>query len=529
MPENKMAARPATDATAVNQVNSTTKYSIILQQLPITLTAKPAIQSCAKHITEGRQRGKHLAASSTSIGTAEQDFEATYYGTLAELILYHWLEEQGTRPEYTLLDTRAVTEADFRLDGLRYEVKCAPPGKAYLAISQRQHHDPRRQCDFYVCALFETSDTIRVCPPIPHAAVSSWARMTNGHEPYYSQHRADLLLPADPQIVRPGQEQHEATTAFFLSLMDAYNDEALRLEVRPAFPAWMQAALYPNGDAPGNWQFLTPRGTRTWFPLTERGCRMAAEHALSLSGRYEVYYGVLPRIGESGKAVDVPAAACLWCDIDGGMDGVEGAQALLDKAVQSGRLPAPHFVVCSGGGLHVYWRLASPVALSDDETRRRFKDLLKRLCLAIGGDSYSAHADTSRADVASILRVPGTFNRKREQVPRAVSLLPSAPTTPHTLTWWKAYLPALPAPTAPKFAMRNPSDPAGYEGLLRWARRPFLEGKRHKDLTSAAAWLVRSVGVEKSLARDLLMMKAQASSGRRAITPEEVEAIITWA
>lgn len=526
MPEEKTAVTSGLRRAAAYEDSNQLKYSTIFDLMPITLEATPALQFCARYLTNGRQRGKHLRTASTSIGTEEANVEATYYGTLAELLLYLWLEEKGHRPEYVLVDDRAVTQADFTLDGLRYEVKCAPPGKNFLSISERQHHDQRRQCDFYVCILFDTPDRIRICLPIPHADVSDWARMNNGHEPYYSLHRSELLpfteivQRADPNV----------TCAFFTALMSGYSDSSLRLEIRPAFPAWQQSALYPAGNAPGNWQFLTPRGKRDWFPLTRSGLEQATAHALALAGRYEVYFGVLPRNGESGKAVDVPSGFCLWCDIDGGVEGVQEAQARLEATVKSGRLPRPSFVVVSGGGLHVYWLLAAPISLLEQEDRHRFKQILKRLCCVIGGESSGAHADTSRADVASILRVPGTYNRKREQEPRPVRLLSDNELgEPHTLSWWSANLPALPAPPPSKFPSSPPMDLPACEGLLRWARTPYPEGKRHKDLAGAAAWLVRDKHIEKALAQELLLMKARASAGMRRITPEEVEAMIQWA
>lgn len=319
----------------------------------------------------------------------------------------------------------------------------------------------------------------------------------------------------------------EDTQNFLTALTQGYADPASRLEIRVAFPAWRQAALYPKGDAPHDWQFRT--GKRAWFPLTIPSIEAAARYALQCARRYEVYFGVLPRIGNSEKGVDVPAAACLWADIDGGFEGVEGTQARLDAAVQVGRLPAPHFTICSGGGLHVYWLLSAQITLTDEIVRRRVKDTLKRLCRVIGGNAPAAHADTSRAEVASILRVPGTFNRKRENEPRSVRLLPGSPAEPHTLAWWNANLPALPAPPAPKYPAPDYSQPSVSDGLIRWARTPYPEGNRHKDLAGAAAWLVREVKLMKELAKELLLMKAQASSGLRAIGLEEVEALIEWA
>lgn len=506
MPEAETAARPATDATAAETTDSYPQYSTIFDQQPLTLTATPALEECARIIAAGRQRGKHLAAASTSIGTAEADDEACYFGTLAELLLYDCLEKRKLHPQYILIASRAVTEADFRLDGLRYEVKCSPPGKAFLSISQRQHLDPRRPCDFYVCCLFETPNTLRVCRPIPHAEVSRWTPMNNGHEPYFSIHRADLQnLDTEPSL-----SAQDAALRFLHALFAPYTDtEALRLEVRCLAPQWDEKRVKP-------WP-------RRWFRLEAASGAVAA--CLRYAGAWETYVGVLPRVGEAGTQEAVSVASWLWCDVDGGIEGVEGSL----RRLQAADVPEPPMIVVSGNGVHAYWRLAEPITLPDRDARYRFKQVLQRLCKAIGGEAPAAHADPSRADTASILRVPGTFNRKQQDAPRPVTLHHFAPETEaRSLTWWRAHLPALPAPKSkPATTFTDPLHSG--EGLLRWARTPYPEGHRHRDLAGAAAWLVRDVGLSKPLAQELLTLKAQVSPGNRPITPEEVEAIIRWA
>ena len=240
----------------------------------------------------------------------------------------------------------------------------------------------------------------------------------------------------------------------------------LRLELRPAHPQWREAELYPpeGGQlAPPNWTFRTG-DARRWFPLDPDGLARATEHALALAPRAHVYFGVLPRIGESGKGADVPAAGCLWCDVDGGTEGVEGTIRLLDAATEAGkveRIPKPHFEIISGNGLHLYWRLRDPVRFDgreSDEARRRFKELLQRLCFAIGGESQKgiAHADTARCDLASILRVPGTLNHKLQGNPKPVTVRAFRPDLePLTATAWSARLPPLPEAFREKFREDN--------------------------------------------------------------------------
>jgi hypothetical protein len=79
-------------------------------------------------------------------------------------------------------------------------------------------------------------------------------------------------------------------------------------------------------------------------------------------------------------------------------------------------LPPPT-LVNSGYGLHVYWPLDRTV---EPDTWRRYASGLKSLCA-----THGLYADPARsADIASILRTPGTHNRKNGQnVPVVAGLL----------------------------------------------------------------------------------------------------------
>jgi hypothetical protein len=104
----------------------------------------------------------------------------------------------------------------------------------------------------------------------------------------------------------------------------------------------------------------------------------------------------------------------LFLDIDAGpsepnkpakpyRDGREAASAVLDFC-QISKMPIPLFVA-SGNGLHVYWPLTKPLAPEEWQNHARG---LKRLC-----DKFRLKADPSRTtDVSSVLRTPGTHNRK---------------------------------------------------------------------------------------------------------------------
>lgn len=114
------------------------------------------------------------------------------------------------------------------------------------------------------------------------------------------------------------------------------------------------------------------------------------------------YFGMCTRHGGSSAehAMECPA---LWVDIDCAKQGIRG-----DDARQAlGNLPhPPSIVVNSGGGLHAYWVLEEavrvPVGAAARETVIR---ALKQLVRILAGDP-------TVAELARIMRLPGTFNSK---------------------------------------------------------------------------------------------------------------------
>lgn len=101
-------------------------------------------------------------------------------------------------------------------------------------------------------------------------------------------------------------------------------------------------------------------------------------------------------------------AKAFWLDIDAGPGkgyrSQDAAQDALADFCRTLRLPAP-IIVSSGSGLHVDWPLQR---MLDPETWARYAHGLKILCV-----KHGLHADPTRtADISSVLRTPGTHNRK---------------------------------------------------------------------------------------------------------------------
>ena len=127
----------------------------------------------------------------------------------------------------------------------------------------------------------------------------------------------------------------------------------------------------------------------------------------------------------SRKAENAAFLKSFYLDLDCGTgkpyaDQPAAAQAL-SIFIQATNLPSPT-LVNSGGGLHVYWPLTEDIAAS--EWVRHAKSL-KRLCA-----QHKLFADPAvTADVARILRIPGTHNFKLE-VPRPVQIISAGHPTP---------------------------------------------------------------------------------------------------
>lgn len=139
-----------------------------------------------------------------------------------------------------------------------------------------------------------------------------------------------------------------------------------------------------------------------------------------LEKQYDVYFACAKYETNKKRITDnVKNVRAFWLDIDCGANKpyktqADGALALREFC-RSLSLPKPT-LVNSGRGIHVYWALTAAVP------RQKWKavaERLKALC-----HEHGLHADPSRtADVASILRIPGTCNFKEEPpLPVAVML-----------------------------------------------------------------------------------------------------------
>jgi hypothetical protein len=236
------------------------------------------------------------------------------------------------------------------------------------------------------------------------------------------------ILACQPQIVLPAHDAVEAPQAILPIdplLLLAIKEH---LGVDASVPLSAEALLTPlwsSSDAVHQ-LFLMNRHT------SERHCPAVASvaEAVTLGGQYaaegfDVYHACAEFLLPNNRTANNAKGACaLWLDLDCGSDKVSAGKGYLTKVdaflgvmafCQKTQLPNPTHIVDSGGGLHVYWVFDRTIPADQwRESARKFKYLTQTLDLK---------ADATRtADIASVLRLPGTFNFKTDP-PRPVALL----------------------------------------------------------------------------------------------------------
>jgi putative DNA primase/helicase len=187
-----------------------------------------------------------------------------------------------------------------------------------------------------------------------------------------------------------------------------------------------------HGDhAPGWVNLWTLEGEASYWVAASQTASVA-NLVERLAPRCNIYTGVglrRARLGKRrGEGKDVSAIPGAWADVDvrgpahkkdALPESFEAAEALLRDGPA-----APSLIVHSGHGLQAYWLFDEPwVFANEDERRaaqallRRVEDDLKRRAKARGWS-----LDTT-SDLARVLRVPGTVNRKPNCDPAVVRVI----------------------------------------------------------------------------------------------------------
>lgn len=108
-----------------------------------------------------------------------------------------------------------------------------------------------------------------------------------------------------------------------------------------------------------------------------------------------------------GLIKDVQAVNCLYAEFD--IDDITRKDFVLNS-IQTMDTP-PSVIVFSGGGYHCYWLLENTYLVASDEDLEHIKTV------QYAWNEYVSGSDIAVKDLARVLRVPGTFNRKPEYNP----------------------------------------------------------------------------------------------------------------
>lgn len=180
-----------------------------------------------------------------------------------------------------------------------------------------------------------------------------------------------------------------------------------------------------HGDTPGHMHICsTGDWTGHTYPTSHADEAAAYVAQLNAQGREGIYLRITSlreplAPGRRGGATDSAALPALWADLD--LAGPGHAETDLPPDENAGRkiitvsgLPTPTIWIHSGGGLYPIWLLTEPWRLDDAE------QLVAAKQLAADWQRVIEHAAASLGwrygrgvgDLARVLRIPGTVNRK---------------------------------------------------------------------------------------------------------------------
>lgn len=165
--------------------------------------------------------------------------------------------------------------------------------------------------------------------------------------------------------------------------------------------------LWRGGSWAYYWTPDTDQGKLSeWFPVSE-----VAQVPFTWE-RINSYFSVHPvKINKGkhyrGSITDIEAVNCLYAEFD--IEDPKQRDFTL-QSIQTMDSP-PSVVVFSGGGYHAYWLLDETFAITGDASRARIQNI------QYAWIDFVSSSDDAVKDLARVLRIPGSHNRKPKYAP----------------------------------------------------------------------------------------------------------------
>jgi hypothetical protein len=169
-----------------------------------------------------------------------------------------------------------------------------------------------------------------------------------------------------------------------------------------------------------------PEKRSHWFRSVAEAARLAES-----ASDVDLYEGVGLSATDNGPARRCVADAVagivgLWADID--LKSEAHSKLSLPATVEEALrvLPSefpPTYIIATGNGLHAWWLFKEPLIFGDADERQHAANLVLRWQTLLRANAAKhAWAMDRLADLARVLRVPGTFNRKDPANPKPVDI-----------------------------------------------------------------------------------------------------------
>lgn len=137
-----------------------------------------------------------------------------------------------------------------------------------------------------------------------------------------------------------------------------------------------------------------------------------------------IYFGVHLRSRREGTKDAIHTVRCLFVDLDA--KDLSGGKAEALKRLREFAL-LPSIIVDSGHGHHAYWLFKEPEQITHADDVQKIESYLKALATALGADLHAA-------ELARVLRMPGTFNVKDPAAPLLATIIHFEPERQYNLS-----------------------------------------------------------------------------------------------